>query len=202
IGDLVWTNLRSISQTSSSINAGSNSVTLKSGTAVVGTIIRTYGGSLSITSGTMNVNGFVSLYESPSRMGQFTLTNSGTATFSSSVRASKYVISGGGNVAFAGTATCHVLFNAASATGNAGRFAQTGSGNLSFANSSRISINGYGTTSNAGPIDVVTTEGTYTYSSSNGPNTIQANPGAATTTSKYTLTNDTSGKRLRVTTVV
>ncbi|MFM8253153.1 MAG: beta strand repeat-containing protein, partial [Planctomycetota bacterium] len=201
IGDLVWTNLRSATQSGSSINAGSNSVTLKSGSPVTGNIIRTFGGGLSITSGAMSVNGFMALYDSTSRMGQLTLVNSGTATFNSSIRASKYVISGGGDVAFAGSAICHVLFNAASAAGNAGRFAQTGSGNLSFAGTSRIQINGYGTTTNAGPIDVVTTAGTYTYTSSNAPNTILAPGGAATTLAKYTLSNDTAGSRLRVTTI-
>jgi fibronectin-binding autotransporter adhesin len=201
IGDLVWANIRG-TQSSSSINAGSNTVTLKSGAAITGNIMRTYGGGLSITSGALNVNGFLVLVDSSNRQGQLTLNNSSTAAFAASVRASRYVVSGGGDVTFSGNALLQVVFVASSPTSNAGRFVQTGAGNLTLSGSSRLNLLAYGTTQNAGPFDVLTTEGTYTYSSANAPN-LGTFPGqAAPSAAKYTLTNDTANKRFRVTTVV
>ena len=176
---------------SSTISAGSNSVTLRVATATTSNILRSYGGDVTINSGTLNVNGTVLLYESTSRMGKLTLNGSGTMTIASNLYARYFDVKGGGNLVFSGSlARLTLIFNTRSPAINL--FAQTGTGNLTFnAGTAGIFVNAYRsplTGGTPGINAVLTTQGTYTP----GTITTGASLSASATADIAGYTNETS----------
>lgn len=162
-------NTRMITQSSSTLSAGTSAIVLRQTVSTLDAI-RSYGGSVTLNGGVLTTNGRMNLFESSSRMGRLTINHSGLITVNALVTASSYAVSGGGDMMFAATSAAQLVLNL-NVFNPTVLFSQTGGGNLVMPSSNGgIRVDAYGSASLSTTTDytILTTTGTFVYSAS-GP---------------------------------